>query len=101
MAGKRKPQLDTDFLASARLILADYQAFLSNGLHALEDGATKAFAARHAAGRGALAHLEQLLKLAGEDQQPKLIADSLNEWRALMPPQAREETEADDDGAGG
>jgi hypothetical protein len=101
MAGRRKPQLDTDFLTSARLILADYQAFLANGPHAPEDGATKAFAARHAAARGALAHLEQLLKLAGEDQQPKLIAESLTEWRALMPPQAQEDTEADDDGAGG
>jgi hypothetical protein len=101
MTTKRKPKIDTDIPAAVKLILDDYQAFLAGGPHAQEDGATKAFAARHAAARAALAHLEQLLKLAGDDPPGEAVTESITKWRALMPPEAKEEPEADDDGAGG
>jgi hypothetical protein len=104
MATKRKPRFAADFLAAAMLILEDYQAFVANAAHAPEDAATKSFAARHAAGRAALAHFEHLLKLAsevGDGTQAKAASDVLNEWRTRMPPQAKEAPHSDDDDAGG
>jgi len=100
MTTKRKPKIDTDVPAAVKLILDDYQAFLAGGPHAQDEGA-KAFAARHAAARAALAHLEQLLKLAGDDPPGEVTAESIATWRSLMPPEAKQEPETDDDGAGG
>jgi ClpP class serine protease len=100
MASKRKPRLDADLPLTAKLILEDYRAFVASGQHAPEDAVTKAFAARHAAARAALSHLEQLLKLvseAGTLEQAKEVAASLSEWRALMPPETEEAAETDDD----
>jgi hypothetical protein len=65
---KRRPSPLTDEYraAAARLILEDHRRFLSD-----PDADPKAFAARHAAGKAALAHLEQLMKTgcAGEDEE--------------------------------
>ena len=53
-----------------------------------EDGAAKAFGARHTAGRAALAHLELALKLAGggtgDEDAARRVSDSIAEWRARM-----------------
>ena len=99
MAAKRRPPRG-DLPAVARLLLADYQDFVAS---AADDGATKLFAARHAAGRAALSHIEQLLKLAqdtGTAEEAGEVAASIIEWRARMPPLALEEPEADDAGTG-
>ena len=100
MAIQRRPRLETDVAVAAKLILDDYQGFLAAGLQLQDDAAVKAFAARHAAGKAALAHLEYLLKVVGVEEKPTTIIDSLAQWRALMPPQATEEPDSDDDGAG-
>lgn len=100
MPAKRKPRLDIDLPLTAKLILEDYRAFVASGQHAPEDAATKAFAARHAAARAALSHLEQLLKLVGDaggEEHVRDVAASLSEWRALMPPETKEAAETDDD----
>ncbi len=100
MAAKRKSR-GGDFPAVARLLLADYQGFVAS---VANDGATKVFAARHAAGRAALSHIEQLLKLAqdaGTAEEAREVAASIAEWRARMPPQPQEEPEADDEVPGG
>ncbi len=58
------PEADRD--EAARLIWAGYMDFLLGGPPPGEEAADpKAFAGRHAAGKAALAHLDQLYKLAG------------------------------------
>jgi len=103
MATTRKP-LSLEHLPEAvKQILAEYMAFVTGG-PAQDETVTKAFAARHAAGRGALSHAEQLIKLAGESidaTQMQDILKSLTEWRAMMPPLAKEDPEADGDTDGG
>ncbi len=67
MRKRRPPTLDeAQVAAAARGILDDYQRFLASAPADGEAGDSKAFAARHAAARSALAHLDQLMKLAGE-----------------------------------
>ena len=103
MARRPRRRIETDFPAAARLILSEYRAFLAEGAEGHEDGEAKAFAAHHAAGRAALAHLEQLIKLAGEtgdEDQVQALGDCLAEWRAKIPRQLREEPEPDDDDGG-
>ena len=98
MAPKRRPRGDQDLPAAAKLILQDYQDFVAGEA---DDGESKLFAARHAAARAALAHLEQVLKLAGEAgtaEEAREVVATITEWRARMPPQ--EESEADDEGPG-
>jgi hypothetical protein len=108
MATRRKPRAGRDFPTAAMLILQDYEAFLRAGM---DDGITKAFAARHAAGRAALAHLEQLLAVAGQAgsaEEATELAASIAEWRTRMPPEAmteagqptEEETGADEQDGG-
>ena len=100
VAPRRKPRGDADLPAAARLILRDYQDFVAD---AADDGESKIFAARHAAARAALAHLEQVLKLAsdaGTAEEAREVAASIAEWRARMPPEAEEEPEANDPGPG-
>ena len=100
MAPKRKPRGDADLPAAARLILQDYQDFVAGGA---DDSESKLFAARHAAARAALAHLEQVLKLAsdaGSAEEAREVAATIAEWRTRMPPEAQEEPEADDAGPG-
>lgn len=64
---RRKPLLPsgTDLTNAVRLVLSDYEGFLAAPP---EGGAgdSKAFAARHTAARGALTHLEQIMKVAAE-----------------------------------
>ncbi|RYJ04444.1 MAG: hypothetical protein EON47_00330 [Acetobacteraceae bacterium] len=100
MAPRRRPRGDQDLPTAAKLILRDYQDFIAGGA---DDGEAKLFAARHAAARAALAHLEQVLKLAndaGTAEEVREVAASITEWRARMPPQAQEEPDADDAGPG-
>jgi len=104
MKSKRKSSVDLDIAAAVKLILEDYRWFLGIAPNTADDGATKAFAARHAAGRAALTHLEHVLKLGsehGEQPAAQAASECLSEWRARMPPQAEEEPEIDGDGAGG
>jgi hypothetical protein len=65
MKSRPRPSMaDADFAIAQRLILDDYNRFLTALPRAGEDAADpKAFAGRHTAARAALAHLEQLQKL--------------------------------------
>ena len=56
------PLTPEEMRRAARTVVADYEAFVARGPAAEED--PKAFTARHAAARSALAHLEHLMKLA-------------------------------------
>ncbi|WP_149540446.1 hypothetical protein [Siccirubricoccus phaeus] len=103
MAGKRRAKIDLDFVASARLILADYHRFMSADPATQEDGASKLFAGRHTAGKAALSHLEQLLKLAAgqaDEAQLQEIGESLAKYRSFMAAEMKEESETDDPGDG-
>ena len=83
--------------------MVDYQRFLGSGASAEEAGDAKAFAARHAAARGALSHLEQILKLAeegGDEAQVNEVLESLAHCREQMA-QLKEEADSDDDADGG
>lgn len=105
MRKRPKPPLDTtDFAAAARRVLADYETFVAASADAGDAADAKAFAARHAAARAALAHLDQLLKLAAEserEEEVKSTADSLAEIRAQIASLPPEEDPQDDDGSGG
>jgi hypothetical protein len=101
MATQRGPRIAGDFAGAAALILQDYRQFVGLCVEEPDESVVKAFASRHAAGRTALAHVEQLLKLvteAGDGAQQEAITDVLAEWRRIMPPLPEEE---DDGGAGG
>ncbi len=86
-------------------VAADYLGFLRAGRgEEMEDA--KAFAARHAAAKAALAHLEQLIKLAAScdaEAAERLCGSeaSLAEARALMPGEATTEETADGGGGAG
>ncbi len=98
---------DADRAAAARLILDDYRGFLSAG----DAADAKAFAARHAAGKAALTHLDQLMKLGaeepGEDEAAAAaaaagLAGYLDAAHAAMASlEEGEGAEADGDGSGG
>lgn len=107
-AARPRPSFGAELQEVVALILAEYRRFLLGG-EAAEDGAAKAFGARHTAGRAALAHLELALKLAGfggaeSEDAARRVSDSIAEWRARMsttPTAPQEDTEAhDDDGSG-
>ncbi|MCO6419103.1 hypothetical protein JYK14_23505 [Siccirubricoccus sp. KC 17139] len=101
MAPKRKVRIDLDFATSAKLILADYHRFMSADPATQEEGANKLFASRHSSAKAALSHLEQLLKLAGEqaDQaQLQEIGESLAQYRSFIAKELKEEPETDDPG---
>lgn len=97
---RRKPLLPpgTDLTNAVRLVLQDYEGFLA----APPDGAlgdSKAFAARHAAGRGALSHLEQIMKVAaeaGDAAGVQACAAALDTARQAIA--ALKESDPDDDG---
>jgi hypothetical protein len=86
-------------------VAADYLGFLRAGRgEEMEDA--KAFAARHAAAKAALAHLEQLIKLAAScdaEAAERLCGceASLAEARALMPEEAATEEREDEEGGAG
>lgn len=85
------------------MILADHTEYLGRVIGE-EPGDTKAFAGRHAAGRSALAHAEQLIKIAAlvgaDDDAPPSVAALLAEARADLDGQA-EDSESDDAGGAG
>ena len=65
MRRRRPPGFNLRLAETVREVTADYVAFL-RGPRAAEPEDAKAFAARHAAAKAALAHLEALIKLAAE-----------------------------------
>lgn len=64
---RRSPRAGLDYETSVALVLKDYHTFLARAQSGDTPADPKDFAARHAAARGALAHLEHLFKLAGPD----------------------------------
>jgi hypothetical protein len=101
MAARPGLRIAGDFAGAAALILRDYRQFVGLCAEEPDEAVVKAFASRHAAGRTALAHVEQLLKLAtetGDEAQQQAITDVLAGWRRIMPPLPEGE---DDGGAGG
>lgn len=104
MRTKRKPPIsDADRDEAAKLILAEYFDFLLGGPPPGEGAAdSKAVAGRHAAGKGILAHLEQLFKTAGGADgeagaaEAEAAAGQLDAARAAMASLRAEEAEGDD-----
>lgn len=94
-----EPEFDRAFDA----VLADYMDFLRRAREADESNSDpKLFSARHAAGKTALSHIEQIMKLSGasEDEAAKKIGEVhalLGDIRSEMEMEP-EETRADDDG---
>jgi hypothetical protein len=101
---RRRPAFEVELKEMAALILADYRRFVLGGEP--DEGVAKAFGARHTAGRAALAHLEQVAKLAGigggaeEEAAARRISDSITAWRKHIPASPKQEPETDDDGCG-
>lgn len=71
---RRRVRSPLDFDESFTLVLQDYQDFVTRQGRATAAEEPKEFATRHAAARGALAHLEHLMKLAGRDDGAALAA---------------------------
>lgn len=102
---KRKPPMtEADRDDAARLIMDDYLGFLLGGPRPGEEGDPKAFASRHTAAKAALAHLDQLMKVAGGTDEEAGGAEAagghLGAARAAMASLEGEEAEADDSGDG-
>jgi hypothetical protein len=101
MAAKRRLRIEADFAGAVALVLADYRRFVGLCAEGADETVVKAFASRHTAGRTALAHAEQLLKLAADagcEAQQQAVTEVLAEWRRIMPQLPEEEN---DGGAGG
>jgi hypothetical protein len=104
MATKRRLPIEIGVAAAARLVLASYLDFLGRPVPEEEKGDSKAFAARHAAARSALAHLEQLEKLAErncDEAQQQAVSDILAEARRQLVTAHLEEKEDVDGDTGG
>ncbi|TCZ55550.1 hypothetical protein [Roseicella aquatilis] len=104
MAAKRRLPIEVDVAAAARLVLASYLDFLGRPVPEEEKGDSKAFAARHAAARAALSHLEQIDKLAerhGDEAQQRTVGDILAEARRHLAATPFNEQEEPEDDAGG
>ncbi len=106
------PEAAREELAAAMLKVAeDYRSFVAHGPAPGTHDDAKAFAAHHAAAKSALAHLEQLLKLAraqgggAEEEQGMAQADALlREARGALrraAEQEGEDSDADADGDSG
>ena len=104
---KRKPPIsDADRDEAARLIWGSYMDFLIGGPAPGEEAEPKAFANRHAAGKAALAHLDQLYKVAGGrggggDAAGEAVANHLDAARAAVASLEGEEAETDGDAGDG
>jgi len=61
---------------AVRAVVADYEAFLARGPAPGTHEDAKAFAAHHAAARGALSHLEHLLKLNRGQAETEAVAEA-------------------------
>lgn len=99
---KRRPPISkADRDEAAKLIWDGYLGFLLGGPPSGEEADPKAFAARHAAGKAALAHLDQLYRVAGGPGEDEAGADGgLGEARAAMASFEGEGAETDGDGDG-
>ena len=98
---RRRPAFEAELKEMAALILADYRRFVLGG--EAEEGAAKAFGARHTAAKAALAHLELVAKLAGGaegEAAARRVSDDLATWRKHIPSSPREEPDPDDAGSG-
>ncbi|HYI84426.1 MAG TPA: hypothetical protein VEX11_14600 [Acetobacteraceae bacterium] len=105
MKSRRKPSMaDADYAIAERLILDDYNRFLT-ALPRLGEDATdpESFAARHTAARTALAHLQQLQGVVrGEGgEEPAIAGEILGQLDAARAAMAslEKEPEPDDGGA--
>lgn len=82
------------FAGAVRVVVEDYLRFLLD-----EDGGTeaaKAFMARHAAARSALAHVDALLKLVGAQEREDDFRDGLvllGQAREALAPTVEDEAE--------
>ncbi|UPY36611.1 hypothetical protein [Sediminicoccus sp. KRV36] len=98
---RRKPRVADGKLADALPSVTEaYMKFVADTEH---DADPKAFAARHSAAKTALAHIEQLMKLAGpgEDEAGMDAAGfALGEARQEIQDE-EQETSADDTGESG
>lgn len=98
------PEADRD--EAARLIWDGYLNFLIGGPAPGEEAEPKAFANRHAAGKAALAHLDQLYKVAGgpasndDAAAGDALAGHLGAARAGIASLEGEGADTDDDDAG-
>ena len=104
MAARRRLPIEVDVAAAARLVLASYLDFLGRPVPEEEKGDSKAFAARHAAARSALAHLGELEKLAEgtcNEAQQRAVGDILAEARRHLASVPHDEKESPDGEAGG
>ncbi|RAI58756.1 hypothetical protein [Roseicella frigidaeris] len=101
---RRRLPVEIDIAAAARLVLDSYVDFLGRPMPEAERGDSKAFAARHAAARSALAHLDHLEKLAegdGDTAQQQALGSILAEARrqlATIPDEAMEEADGETGG---
>ncbi|NOG71334.1 hypothetical protein [Roseicella sp. DB1501] len=104
MALKRRLPVEIDVAAVARLVLDSYVDFLGRPMPEAERGDSKAFAARHAAARSALAHLDHLEKLTegeGDTAQQDALGSILAEARRQLAATPQDAMEEADDDAGG
>jgi hypothetical protein len=104
MATKRRLKLDLDLAAAANLVFDSYLDFLTAPVPPEERSDSKAFAARHTAGRTALAHLGDIEKRAesiGDETQQQAIGAILAEARLQLAGAPPDEKEAADGDPGG
>jgi len=91
MRRRRPPGVNVKLADAVAEVTADYLGFLrASRTNEPEDA--KAFAARHAAAKAALAHIEQILKLASGSEEE--AAERLTDAEALLT-QARQQMDQD------
>jgi hypothetical protein len=91
-APARDSRIGARLAEAAALVAEDYLRFLSSA-DWQDPEAAKVFAARQAAAKSALAHLELLQKLAGDPEEAR---ESVARCRALLLEKAQEATRDDD-----
>ena len=95
---RRKPRgWAKDLEAALPLVAGHYLRFIQDTVHEPE---TKAFGARQAAAKTALAHLEQLVRMTGDEIAPA-VDSALQALDAARHEMDEEETPADDPGEPG
>lgn len=102
MKRRRGSTVAQGLAAAVGQVLGEYRGFLRRADAANAPEEPKEFGARHAAARSALAHLEQLLKLTGEQPEEDtdrsgqaLLLDTRLAIPAASPMETREATEGD------
>jgi hypothetical protein len=91
MRRRRPPGVPVKLADAVAEVTADYLGFL-RASRTQEPEDAKAFAARHAAAKAALAHIEQILKLASGSEEE--AADLVTETQSLLT-QARRQMDLD------